>query len=96
MSLIITAETCINCGFCAPECPNDAITEISDANPPVHTIRTDWCTECVGFHEESQCQAVCPINGCIITDPDHPQPGPGNPAKLKEQTDDTSNQGFDF
>ena len=27
------------------------------------------CTECVGFHEEPQCTAVCPEN-CCIPDPD--------------------------
>ncbi len=33
-------------------------------------IVTDKCTECVGFHEEPQCAAVCPVNCCIL-DPDH-------------------------
>ena len=23
------------------------------------------CTECVGFHEEPQCAAVCPVDCCI-------------------------------
>jgi ferredoxin len=33
-------------------------------------IVTDKCTECVGFHEEPQCAAVCPVD-CCVDDPDH-------------------------
>jgi ferredoxin len=32
-------------------------------------IVTDKCTECVGFHEEPQCAAVCPVD-CCVPDPD--------------------------
>lgn len=28
------------------------------------------CTECVGFHEEPQCAAVCPVD-CCVEDPDY-------------------------
>ena len=28
------------------------------------------CTECMGFHEEPQCAAVCPVD-CCVPDPDH-------------------------
>ena len=28
-------------------------------------IVTDKCTECVGFHDEPQCAAVCPVDCCI-------------------------------
>ena len=31
----------------------------------VFYIVTDKCTECVGFHEEPQCAAVCPVDCCI-------------------------------
>tara|TARA_B100000902_G_scaffold34815_1_gene41806 strand:+ start:1611 stop:1925 length:315 start_codon:yes stop_codon:yes gene_type:complete len=31
-------------------------------------IATDKCTECVGFHEEPQCAAVCPVDCCIDDD----------------------------
>lgn len=27
------------------------------------------CTECIGFHEEPQCAAVCPVD-CCVPDPD--------------------------
>lgn len=28
-------------------------------------IVTNKCTECVGFHEEPQCAAVCPVDCCV-------------------------------
>lgn len=31
-------------------------------------IVPDKCTECVGFHEEPQCAAVCPVDCCIPND----------------------------
>ncbi len=46
-------------------------TESKDdkANPPISNdvffIAPDKCTECVGFHEEQQCVAACPIDCCI-------------------------------
>ena len=36
----------------------------------VYYIVTDKCTECVGFHDEPQCAAVCPVD-CCVDDPDH-------------------------
>ena len=33
-------------------------------------IVPDKCTECVGFHDEPQCIAVCPVD-CCIPDPKH-------------------------
>lgn len=33
-------------------------------------IVNDKCTECVGFHDEPQCAAVCPVD-CCIDDPAH-------------------------
>ncbi len=42
-------------------------------NPPlsmdVYYIVPDKCTECVGFHDEPQCAAVCPVD-CCVDDPD--------------------------
>ena len=31
-------------------------------------IVTDKCTECIGFHEEPQCAAVCQVDCCIPDD----------------------------
>ena len=80
MALLITEE-CINCGACEPECPNTAIYEggmkwelNGASNEPIVTdyfyIVPDKCTECVGFYDEPQCMAVCPVD-CIIKDPAH-------------------------
>lgn len=59
-------EECISCGACEPECPNEAITEEED----IYVIDPEKCTECVGYFDESQCAAVCPVD-CCIPDPDH-------------------------
>ena len=32
-------------------------------------IVPDKCTECVGFHDDPQCAAVCPVD-CCVDDPD--------------------------
>ncbi|SOE19912.1 4Fe-4S dicluster domain-containing protein [Spirosomataceae bacterium TFI 002] len=32
-------------------------------------IVSDKCTECMGFHEEPQCAAVCPVD-CCLPDPE--------------------------
>ena len=61
-------EACINCGACEPECPNGAIS----AGEEIYVIDPALCTECVGFHDEEQCQVVCPVE-CCLPDPDRPE-----------------------
>ena len=39
-------------------------------NMDVYYITHDKCTECVGFHDEPQCAAVCPVD-CCVDDPDY-------------------------
>lgn len=39
-------------------------------NMDVYYIVHDKCTECVGFHDEPQCAAVCPVD-CCVDDPDY-------------------------
>jgi ferredoxin len=46
----------------------DADNEAVDMD--VYYIVTDKCTECVGFHDEPQCAAVCPVD-CCVDDPEH-------------------------
>lgn len=65
MATYITEE-CINCGSCAPECPNEAITE--DEGAGRHVIDAAKCTECVGFFDAEKCQEVCPSE-CCLPDP---------------------------
>ena len=31
----------------------------------IYYIVTDKCTECIGFHDEPQCSAVCPVDCCV-------------------------------
>ncbi len=66
MALLITAK-CINCDMCDPECPNEAIT----MGDEIYEINPDLCTECKGHYDVPTCQSVCPINNCIISDPNH-------------------------
>jgi ferredoxin len=42
----------------------------SPVSDEFYYIVTDKCTECVGFHEEPQCAAVCPVD-CCVPDPDN-------------------------
>lgn len=46
---------------------DEAQKAISDE---VYYIVPDKCTECVGFHDEPQCAAVCPVD-CCIADENH-------------------------
>jgi ferredoxin len=41
----------------------------SPVSDEFYYIVSDKCTECVGFHEEPQCAAVCPVD-CCVPDPD--------------------------
>jgi ferredoxin len=82
MSTLITEE-CINCGACEPECPNTAIYEGGAAweldgqsgaalKEDIYYIVPQKCTECVGFFDQEQCAAVCPVD-CCIPDPNIPE-----------------------
>ncbi len=44
---------------------DEKLTAIDDE---VYFIAPDKCTECIGFHEEPQCAAVCPVDCCIPDD----------------------------
>ena len=48
----------------------DAHTSQKAYSEEFYYIVPGKCTECVGFHEEPQCAAVCPVD-CCIPDPDH-------------------------
>lgn len=47
----------------------NADTENEAKEMDIFYIVTDKCTECVGFHDEPQCAAVCPVD-CCVDDPD--------------------------
>ena len=84
MATIITEE-CINCGACEPECPNGAISQGED----IYVINPDTCTECVGFHDEEACAAVCPVD-CCIPDEAHKETEEQNYLKLAKIHPDKS------
>src|SRR5215470_3376570 len=82
MATMITSE-CINCGACEPECPNTAIYQggvewehngmkHAPLSTEVFYIVPEKCTECVGFHDQEACAAVCPVDVCI-PNPDIPE-----------------------
>ena len=54
--------------------PSGFTVDADEAQPPVsddpYFIVTDKCTECIGFHNEPQCAAVCPVD-CCVPDEDH-------------------------
>jgi ferredoxin len=47
----------------------DASSKQRPVSEEVYYIVPDKCTECIGFHEEPQCAAVCPVD-CCVPDPD--------------------------
>ncbi|MCS6916131.1 MAG: 4Fe-4S dicluster domain-containing protein [Chitinophagales bacterium] len=48
----------------------DAEERFPAISDDVYYIVPHKCTECVGFHEEPQCAAVCPVD-CCVPDPNH-------------------------
>lgn len=66
MALLINKK-CINCDMCDPECPNEAIT----MGDKIYEINPDLCTECKGHYDTPTCQSVCPINNCVVSDPNN-------------------------
>lgn len=47
----------------------DANARQKPIDDDIYYIVPEKCTECVGFHEEPQCAAVCPVD-CCVPDPD--------------------------
>ena len=45
--------------------PVDADEVQEPVSDEYYYIVTDKCTECMGFHEEPQCAAVCPVDCCV-------------------------------
>ena len=54
--------------------PNGKEVNSEEAQEPIsdelYYIVADKCTECLGFHEEPQCAAVCPVD-CCVPDEEH-------------------------
>jgi len=47
----------------------DVADRLDAVEEDFYYIVPDKCTECMGFHEEPQCAAVCPVD-CCVPDPD--------------------------
>lgn len=62
MALKIIASQCTVCSACEAECPNVAIS----MKKGTMWIDAAKCTECEGQFAKPQCQAVCPVDGCIV------------------------------
>ena len=43
----------------------DSDKENDPISDDFYFIVTDKCTECIGFHDEPQCAAVCPVDCCL-------------------------------
>ena len=52
--------------------PSGKLVNADEDQEPVsdeyYYIVPDKCTECIGFHEEPQCAAVCPVDCCVPDD----------------------------
>ena len=59
---------CIACAACESDCPNEAISD----GPGIFVIDATRCTECVGYNDEPQCIAICPVE-CILPASEHQQ-----------------------
>jgi ferredoxin len=64
MPFKIVASQCTGCSACESQCPNTAIFEKGGT----FVIDPKKCTECVGFFDEAQCKAVCPVDDTCIID----------------------------
>ena len=65
----IIEEYCTGCSVCESECPNDAIREKNG----LFRIEAAKCSECIGYFDEPQCVAVCPIPDTCVIDERHPR-----------------------
>ena len=61
MSLEIV-DSCVSCHACLPMCPSEAIS-VGDKHLVINKKK---CTECEGDYADSQCAAICPIEGAIV------------------------------
>lgn len=48
----------------------EADARLEPVSQEVYYIVPSKCTECMGFHEEPQCAAVCPVD-CCVPDPEN-------------------------
>ena len=69
MAYTIDTTQCTNCGACEIECPNKAVGE----RKGLFLIKSEKCTECIGFFDKPQCVVVCPVDDTIMIDAAYPR-----------------------
>ena len=69
MAYKIVASSCTGCSACEPECPNQAIVEKNGT----FLIKPEKCTECIGYFDDAQCVAACPVDDTVIIDTSYPR-----------------------
>ncbi len=69
MAFKIIKSQCTACAACEPECPNNAIRE----KDGTFIIKPEKCTECIGYFDEPQCVAVCPVDNTCVIDNAYPR-----------------------
>lgn len=69
MAYKIVKSQCTACGMCEPECPNKAISEKNG----IFVIDPAKCTECIGYFDEAQCVACCPVDDTCVIDASYPR-----------------------
>ncbi|WP_080667217.1 MULTISPECIES: 4Fe-4S binding protein [Bradyrhizobium] len=69
MPFKIIASQCTSCSACEPLCPNVAISEKAGS----FVIESAKCTECIGYFDEPQCVAVCPVDNTCVVDTSLPR-----------------------
>jgi ferredoxin len=69
MAYKIIASQCTGCSACEPECPNVAIREKNG----VFIIDPKKCSECIGYFDDPQCVAVCPVDVTCVIDNAYPR-----------------------
>ncbi|MEI6985224.1 MAG: 4Fe-4S binding protein [Rhodospirillaceae bacterium] len=63
MAYEINPNICTECGACAFECPNRAIS----SKHGTYVINPNKCNECAGKFDRPQCVVVCPSGGIKLT-----------------------------
>ena len=69
MAYKIVTSQCTACSACEPECQNNAIRE----KDGTFVIIASKCTECIGYFDDAQCVAVCPVDDTCIIDTSVPR-----------------------
>lgn len=68
-------------------------SSMADQADEFYYIVPDKCTECVGFHDEPQCAAVCPVD-CCVNDEDYPETEEELLAKKEHLVSDSTHPSF--